>query len=102
MPTTYPIVVRGILQPDGTVNLEESPNLPPGPVQVTLQQIPRQIHRLPDPPLEDPSALPPLDLPRMGPIRPVHPVRVTKRLPDLPLDENTRWSQSTGVDRRSA
>jgi hypothetical protein len=31
--------VRGTLKPDGTLELMEKPNLPPGPVQVTLQAV---------------------------------------------------------------
>src|SRR4051812_30104854 len=34
------VVVQGTLKPDGTLELAEKPNLPPGPVQVTLQVVP--------------------------------------------------------------
>jgi hypothetical protein len=33
---TTPIQIQGILKPDGTLELCEKPNLPPGPVSVTL------------------------------------------------------------------
>jgi hypothetical protein len=34
------IVVEGALQPDGTLVLDEKPNLPPGRVRVTMQTVP--------------------------------------------------------------
>jgi len=34
------IVVEGALQPDGTLVLDEKPNLPPGRVRVTMQAVP--------------------------------------------------------------
>ena len=34
------IVVEGSLQPDGTLVLDEKPNLPPGRVRVTMQAVP--------------------------------------------------------------
>ena len=34
------VVVHGILQPDGTLHLDQTPNLPPGPVVVTMQTAP--------------------------------------------------------------
>jgi hypothetical protein len=33
------VVVDGTLQPDGTLKLDETPNLPPGPVRVTMQAV---------------------------------------------------------------
>jgi hypothetical protein len=34
------VVIRGTLKPDGTLDLDEKPNLPAGRVQVTLQAVP--------------------------------------------------------------
>ena len=34
------IVVAGMLKPDGTLELDEKPNLPPGRVQVTMTPLP--------------------------------------------------------------
>lgn len=33
------VVVQGTLKPDGTLELDEKPNLPPGRVQVTVQPV---------------------------------------------------------------
>jgi hypothetical protein len=35
-----PIIVRGVVKDDGTLELAEKVNLPPGPVQVTVQPAP--------------------------------------------------------------
>lgn len=32
-----PVIVHGTLNPDGTLALERTPNLPPGPVVVTIE-----------------------------------------------------------------
>ena len=37
--SSAPVVVRGTLQPDGSLRLDEAPDLPPGPVVVTLQAV---------------------------------------------------------------
>jgi hypothetical protein len=37
------IVVEGALQPDGTLVLDEKPNLPPGRVRVTMQAVPAPV-----------------------------------------------------------
>jgi hypothetical protein len=37
---TTPILVQGTLKPDGTLELDQKPNLPPGPVLVTVQAVP--------------------------------------------------------------
>ena len=42
------IEVRGTLQPDGTLVLDEKPDLPPGRVEVVLRPVPE-----PTPPQED-------------------------------------------------
>jgi len=40
--STSQVVVTGTLKPDGTLELDEKPNLPPGRVQVMLQAVPEQ------------------------------------------------------------
>jgi hypothetical protein len=35
-----PVVIEGTLRPDGTLDLDEKPNLPPGRVQVIVQPLP--------------------------------------------------------------
>ncbi|MHB1034787.1 MAG: hypothetical protein ACYC35_09570 [Pirellulales bacterium] len=35
--STQQVVLRGQIQPDGVLRIEEKVNLPPGPVQVTVQ-----------------------------------------------------------------
>ncbi len=35
-------VLRGILRPDGSLELEEKPTLPAGPVRVTVESLPAQ------------------------------------------------------------
>lgn len=37
------IVVAGTLKPDGTLELDQKPNLPPGRVQVVLRQEPEPV-----------------------------------------------------------
>jgi hypothetical protein len=37
-----PIIVRGVVKDDGTLELAEKVNLPPGPVQVTVQPAPEE------------------------------------------------------------
>jgi hypothetical protein len=38
-----PIIVRGVVKDDGTLELAEKVNLPPGPVQVTVQPAPQPV-----------------------------------------------------------
>jgi hypothetical protein len=38
--STTPIVVRGQVKPDGTLELENNPRLPMGPVEVTIRALP--------------------------------------------------------------
>src|SRR4051812_6983162 len=38
--SALPIVLQGVVRPDGTLELAEKVNLPPGPVQVTVQPAP--------------------------------------------------------------
>jgi hypothetical protein len=75
----------GILHPDGTIRLDHPPEMAPGPVQITIRSVAQLGDRVPDFPIDDPSVLPPLDLPRMGITQIVHPIPVTQRLPD-PID----------------
>jgi hypothetical protein len=35
-----PVILQGTLKPDGTLELDEKPNLPPGRVQVTMAALP--------------------------------------------------------------
>ena len=35
-----PVIVPGTIKPDGTLELTQQPNLPPGPVLVTVQAVP--------------------------------------------------------------
>ena len=35
-----PVFVQGTIRPDGTLELTQNPNLPPGPVLVTVQPVP--------------------------------------------------------------
>jgi hypothetical protein len=77
-----PVVVFGILQPDGTVRLDRPPQLPPGPVQITICPVVESRERIPDFPASDTSLPPPFDLPRIGTVRVVQPTRVAHRLPD--------------------
>jgi hypothetical protein len=78
------ITIAGMIRPDGSLELEQQPNLPPGPVQVTLRSIPvaTRMPRRPDEPWPDESVPAPFDLPRPAPARRVHPRRATLRLPD--------------------
>jgi hypothetical protein len=81
---TDPVVLFGILQPDGTVRLDHPPTMPAGPVQITIRPI-DQRERLPDLPVDDSSVPPPLDLPRLRFTRVVQLIRLAERLPD-PLE----------------
>ena len=37
---SMPVIIQGTLQSDGSLKLDQAPNLPPGPVVVTLQPAP--------------------------------------------------------------
>lgn len=37
---TSPIVIQGVIRPDGTLELREKINIPPGPVQITVAPLP--------------------------------------------------------------
>jgi hypothetical protein len=77
------LVVFGILQSDGTVRLDRPPEIPPGPVQITIRPIGQAQERIPDLPVEDLSVPTPFDLPRTGIMRVVQTSRVAERLPEL-------------------
>ena len=83
---TLDITVAGTIKPDGSLQLDEPANFPPGPVQVTLRSIPTTLPseapRRPDGPWSDESISAPFDLPRPAQARPVHTRRGTLRLPD--------------------
>ena len=36
---SMPVIIQGTLQPDGSLKLDQMPNLPPGPVMVANQPI---------------------------------------------------------------
>jgi hypothetical protein len=38
--STQPVILHGQIRPDGTLQVEEKVNLPPGPVSVTVQAVP--------------------------------------------------------------
>jgi hypothetical protein len=78
------IVLDGLLKPDGTVQLDAPPRLPPGRVRVTLQRLeeaPRETVRLPDTPWIDESVPAPCDLQRPAGTR-IEPRAVHERLPE--------------------
>jgi hypothetical protein len=97
---TPTIVLTGILRADGTVELDQRPDIPPGPVQVVLRRVPRSCGgseasgsgagRLPDQPLEDEGVLVHFDLPRPAGGRPVPSRKGARRLPDgIVLDDTS-------------
>jgi hypothetical protein len=38
--STQQVILHGLIQPDGTLQVEEKVNLPPGPVNVTVESAP--------------------------------------------------------------
>ena len=80
------ITIEGTIKPDGSIELDQPSNLPPGPVQITLRRIPAtlpsEISRQPDGPWPDESISAPFDLPRTGQSRTVRTRVGTLRLPD--------------------
>jgi hypothetical protein len=92
--STANITVDGLLRPDGTLELDTPPRLPPGRVRITLQPLGgsrTQAERLPDPPWADDAIPAPFDLPRPGPTERVEPRPVVERLPEPP-----EWMQENG------
>lgn len=83
---TLDITVPGTIKPDGSLQLDQPANLPPGPVQVTLRSTPTTLQcetpRQPDGPWSDESVSAPFDLPRPAQARRVRTRRGTLRLPD--------------------
>ena len=77
-----PVVVSGILLPDGTVQLDRPLEMQPGPVEVSVRPIPPQSDRLPDLPIEDSSVSPTFEMPRSGVALGLQPIRILQRLPD--------------------
>lgn len=84
--STIDVTVLGRIQPDGSLQLDEPVDLPPGPIEVTLRRIPAQasteLKRLPDEPWLDECISPPFDLPHPEGGRPVQVHRGGVRLPD--------------------
>ncbi len=77
------VVLEGILKPDGTLELDGRPALPPGRVRVSLQSITSATREhLPDPPWPDESIPAPFDLPLASKSKPVEPVKVAELLPE--------------------
>jgi hypothetical protein len=88
--STMSIVINGLLRPDGTLELETTPKLPPGRVRVTLQPLGEgcaDSERLPDPPWQDEAISAPFDLPRTGRAMRVQPRIIAERLPEPPVWE---------------
>jgi hypothetical protein len=82
-------VVDGLLRPDGTLELDVPPSLPPGRVRVIVQPLvdsQSAVERLPDEPWLDDSIPAPFDLPRSGAAERVQPRPVSVRLPELPTE----------------
>lgn len=89
MSTISDFIYDGVLDADGTIRLDHPPELPPGPVQVTLRAriAPDKYDPLlPDPPWPDESIPPPCDLPIFGPRERVTLREIDMLLPDPLLD----------------
>ncbi len=85
MATVLDLVYDGILEADGTIHLDRPPEVPPGPVQVTLRARianGKNDPLLPDPPWPDESISAPCDLPLLGPREHVELREVDVWLPD--------------------
>lgn len=96
------VSLNGVLTPEGTLVLEDRPDLPPGPVEVLLRSRPaasdeggtdlsdgaaadlRANFRQPDAPMPDTAISAPYDLPRPGPIQAVKVRHVSHRDPEPP------------------
>jgi hypothetical protein len=85
MSAYVPIIVSGTLNPDGSLELDNVPPLPPGRVRVTLESLSpvRGAERLPDPPWTTDEIAAPFDLPFPDDSQPIS-VTQGERLP-LPL-----------------
>jgi hypothetical protein len=93
MSTAHSIVLDGFLKPDGTIQFDTPPDLPPGRVRVALHTLEpsRGMDRLPDGPWLDHCIPAPFDLPHAGNAQPVQPRTSRERLP-----EPFEWSE--GID----
>ena len=85
MAANSPIVLEGVLKPDGTLELWSHPALPPGRVRVTLEAAPAAggaPDLLPDPPWPDDTLSTPFDLPVPHSSEPVEAREVAELLPE--------------------
>ena len=84
--TTVPaLVYDGFLQADGIIQLDCTPEIRPGRVQVALRPLSKSATSdplLPDGPWEDESISAPCDLPIAAPRKPIRPQPGQVRLPD--------------------
>lgn len=83
--SALPIILDGLLKPDGTLEFDAPPGLPSGRVRVTLEFVEERrdlMERLPDAPWADDNIPAPFDLPRPGVIELVQPRFVAERLPE--------------------
>ena len=83
--TDLPVVLEGVITAEGTLELRERPNLPPGPVRVTVEPAATPRSRtefLPDPPWLDESIPAPFDLPLAGPAQRIEARPIRELLPE--------------------
>src|SRR6266704_1721285 len=91
------IVLDGLLKPDGTVELQSHPALPPGRVRVTLEAVAEastETDRLPDGVCEGPMLDPWGELPP-----PENRLRLYPKLGELPLPDPPLISLDDGESR---
>jgi hypothetical protein len=85
------VVLEGVLKPDGTVEFESRPALPPGRVRVIIERLPAPtggVERVPDSPWPDDTVPAPCDLPRPSVAQRIEPRAARERLPErLALDD---------------
>jgi hypothetical protein len=95
MAQNSPVVLEGMLKPDGTLELDGRPALPPGRVRVRLELVgagAQGAERLPDPPWPDESIPAPFDLPR-----PPQAERVQARKVPQPLPGPFVWNDEAAA-----
>jgi len=94
MSTISDFIYDGVLEADGTIHLDQTPELTPGPVRVALRpRLPSAASDLllPDPPWPDESIPAPCDLPMFGRRERVTLREISVLLPDpLPEAEEDR------------
>jgi hypothetical protein len=76
------VVLEGVLTPEGTVQFQTRPALPPGRVRVRLEAVPApgaESERLPDPLWLDDGVPAPSDLPQPDGVEQVEPREVSER-----------------------